>query len=148
MNTHPYLRAFLAGVFVPSLVLPCILVGFIIVRLALQVPVPIERGLIFPMALVPCLWALWNMLWLSSHDRTHLPLGVHGALLPILLAPAGALLGSHVGVFQLASAEVVWFQTWHIPYALVACGLLAAFAAYYLVWKYIVGFVNHTLGIA
>ena len=44
MNPHPYLRAFLAGVFVPTLVLPLILAVFIVVRLVLQLPVPIERG--------------------------------------------------------------------------------------------------------
>jgi len=32
MNTHPYLRAFLAGIFVPTLVLPVMLVGFITLR--------------------------------------------------------------------------------------------------------------------
>ena len=63
MNPHPYLRAFLAGVFVPTLVLPLLLTGFIVVRLVLQFPVPIERGIIFPMALVPSLWGIWNMLW-------------------------------------------------------------------------------------
>ena len=52
MNTHPYLRAFLAGTLVPTLVLPLFLAAFIVVRLVLQVPVPIERGLIFPMAVV------------------------------------------------------------------------------------------------
>ena len=58
MNPHPYLRAYLAGVFVPTLILPIMLTGFIVLRLVLQVPVPIERGLMFPMALVPALWGL------------------------------------------------------------------------------------------
>jgi len=53
MNTHPYLRAYLAGVFVPTLVLPLILIGFITVRLMYQAPVPVEQMLIFPMAAVP-----------------------------------------------------------------------------------------------
>ncbi len=53
MNPHPYLRAYLAGVFVPTLILPLMLTAFIVLRLVLQVPFPIERGLIFPMALVP-----------------------------------------------------------------------------------------------
>jgi len=71
MNTHPYLRAYLAGVFVPTLVLPMMLAGFITVRLVLALPIPIERFVVFPMALVPTLWGLWNMLWLGSHPRTH-----------------------------------------------------------------------------
>lgn len=148
MNHHPYLRAFLAGVFVPTLVLPLLLTMFIIVRLVLQVPVPIERGIIFPMALVPSLFGLWNMLWLASHVRTHLPIGLHGALLPILVAPAGAVIGSAAGVLALHSSSLTWFQAVEVPYALVACGFCAALVAYYLVWKYIVGFVNHTLEIA
>ena len=53
MNTHPYLRAYMAGIFVPTLVLPLLLTVFIVVRLVLQVPVPIEQAMIFPMAVVP-----------------------------------------------------------------------------------------------
>ena len=47
MNSHPYLRAFLAGAFVPTLILPMLLLGFEILQLALQVPFPFERGLVF-----------------------------------------------------------------------------------------------------
>ena len=65
MNTHPYLRAYLAGIFVPTLVLPLILAGFITVRLVLALPIPIERFIIFPMAVVPSLFGLWNMLYLG-----------------------------------------------------------------------------------
>lgn len=148
MTVHPYLRAFLAGVFVPTLVLPVILTMFIIVRLVLQFPVPIERGMVFPMALVPCIFGLWNMLWLKSHAATHLPLGVHGALLPVLMAPVGALVAWLSGVFVLEASGITWFEVMHVPYVLVALGFCAALAGYYLVWKYIVGFVNRTLEIA
>lgn len=148
MNTHPYLRAFLAGVFVPSLALPLILVVFIIVRLVLHVAVPIERGIIFPMALVPLLWALWNMAWLGSNGRTHLSIGVHGALLPLLLLPSGAVLATSLGILQLGGSGVRWFQSCFVPYAAIAPVFLAALAFYYLAWKYVVGFVNRTLGIA
>jgi hypothetical protein len=148
MNTHPYLRAFLAGVFVPTLILPVILTLFVVVRLVLEFSVPIERGIIFPMALVPALWGLWNMLWQRSRMITHLPLGVHGALFPLILAPIGALVASRSGVLALGATGVMWFQVWHIPYALIGCGFCAGLAAYYLMWKYVVGFVNRTLGIA
>lgn len=148
MNPHPYLRAFLAGVFVPTVVLPLLFALFLIVRFGMQVPVPIERGLVFPLGVAPCLFGLWNMLWLGSHWKTHLPIGVHGALLPLLLAPMGALVGSAAGVFALEAGGAVWFQTWQIPYALIACGFAAALAGYYLVWKYVIGFVNRTLGLA
>jgi hypothetical protein len=148
MNSHPYLRAYLAGVFVPTLVLPLLLTVFIIVRIVLQVPVPIEQAMIFPMAVVPLLFGLWNMLWLGSHHSTHLPIGLHGALLPLVIMPAGALTASCLGVLVIGSPGVTWFQACEIPYALIAPGLLVALAVYYLVWKYIVGFLNSVLEIA
>jgi len=148
MNTHPYLRAFLAGAFVPTLLLPVMLTGFIVSRLVFEVPFPIERGLVFPMALVPCLWAIWNMLWLGSHERTHLPVGLHGTLLPLLLMPAGATLATCLGILTIGTHGVTWFQNLYVPYAWIAPLFLAALAGYYLAWKYIVGYVNRVLGIA
>jgi hypothetical protein len=148
MNTHPYLRAYLAGVFVPTLVLPLLLAVFIVVRLVLQVPVPIERGMIFPMAIVPTLFGLWNMLWLCSHERTHLSIGLHGPLLPIFMMPLGATTASCLGVLELGTSGVTWFHACQVPYALIAPVFLAVLAVYYLVWKYIVGFLNRVLGIA
>ena len=148
MNPHPYLRAYLAGVFVTTLILPVMLTAFIVVRLVLQVPVPIERGLIFPMALVPAGWGLWNMLWLVSHERTHLAVGVHGAILPFLLLPIGATFAHCYGILEFGAASVTWFNACSIPYALIAVVFCCGVAVYYLVWKYIVGFLNRTLGIA
>jgi hypothetical protein len=147
MKPHPYLRAFLAGAFVPTLLLPLLLTGFIVVRLALQFPFPIERGLVFPMALVPSLWALWNMLWVGSHPRTHLSIGVHGALLPFFLLPGGALVATHLGILALGSEGVTWFHSVYVPYSLIAPVFAAALVGYYLAWKYVVGFLNRTLGI-
>lgn len=148
MKSHPYLRAFLAGTFVPTLLLPLMLTGFIVLRLVLQEPFPIERGLVFPMALVPALWGLWSMLWLWSHPHTHLPLGVHGALLPFLLLPAGALMAHCLGILTFGPGSVTWFHAITVPYPLIASIFIAVLAAYYLVWKYIVGFVNRVLEIA
>ena len=148
MNPHPYLRAYLAGIFVPTLLLPLMLLAFLIVRLGLQAPFPIERGLVFPLALISVLWGLWNMLWLASHRRTDLSIGVHGLLLPFLLLPAGVLTARCLGLLTLGVAHVTWFQSIRISYALVMVCFLFALAGYYLVWKYIVGFVNRVLGIA
>jgi hypothetical protein len=147
MNSHPYLRAYLAGIFVPTLVLPLLLI-FVVMRLVFQVPVPIEQALIFPMAVVPLLWGLWNMLWLWSAPRTHAPVGLHGAVLPLLLMPLGATLATCLGVLTIGAHGVTWFQICHVPYTLIAPMFLAAVAGYYLVWKYIVGFANRVLGIA
>ena len=148
MNIQPYLRAYLAGVFVTTLFLPLMLTAFIVVRLVFQLPVPIERGLIFPMALVPAVWGLWNVLWLASHARTHFNVGVHGALLPFLLLPCGAVAARCLGVLQLGATSATWFQSVPLPYALIAAGFCFGVAAYYLVWKYVVGFLNRELGIA
>jgi hypothetical protein len=148
MKSHPYLRAFLAGILVPTLVLPLLLVVFIILRLGMKISFPIERGLVFPMALVPALWGVWSMLWQVTRERTHLPLGLHGALLPLLMVPMGGLIATHVGVLALAATSVTWFNAITVPYALIAVFLVAAMVAYYLAWKYVVGFVNQVLGIA
>jgi hypothetical protein len=148
MNTHPYLRSYLAGIFVPTLVLPLLLTVFIVARLVLEVSVPIERFMIFPMAMVPSLFGLWNMLWLCSHPRTHLPIGLHGAILPFLGAPVGALVASFLGILTIDAHGVTWFQACFVPYWLITPIFLAAVAGYYLVWKYIVGFLNRVLGIA
>ncbi|HXS75384.1 MAG TPA: hypothetical protein VN753_04345 [Terracidiphilus sp.] len=148
MNTHPYLRAFMAGTLVPTLVLPLLLVAFLVLRVGLQVTFPIERGLIFPMALVPAIWGLWNILWELTRDRTHLPVGVHGAFLPLLLVPAGAVIATQGGVLTLGANSITWFNAVTVPYALIAVFLAVGMTAYYLAWKYVVGFVNRLLGIA
>ena len=148
MQTHPYVRAYLAGVFIPTFVLPVLLIAFLVVRMGMQVTVPLERGLVFPMAMVPLLWGLWNMLWLASHPWTRLPLGVHGAVLPFLLLPVGASLASCLGILALGPSGVTWFQSLYVPYVWIAPCFLAALAGYYLAWKYVVGFANRVLGIA
>jgi hypothetical protein len=88
------------------------------------------------------------MLWLGSHPGTHLSIGVHGAALPLLLMPAGALTAHGFGVLALGSHGATWFNACEIPYTLIAPCFLAALVGYYLVWKYIVGFLNRVLGIA
>ena len=148
MNTHPYLRAYLSGIFVPTLILPVILTVFIVIRLVMHLPVPIERAIVFPMALVPLLWGLWNMLWLASHVRTHLPIEFHGMLLPVLLVPVGALAASCLGILTVAGHGVTWFHVCEVPFTYIAPAFLCGLIGYYLVWKYVVGFVNRVLGIA
>jgi len=148
MNTHPYLRAFLSGILVPTLIMPLFLTAFIVLRLGLQISVPIERGIVFPMGLVPIIWGLWNMLWQGSHSGTHLSVGLHGTFLPFLLLPLGTLVATHAGVLRLGATHAIWFSSIEIPYGLIALCFAAALAGYYLVWKYIVGFVNRVLGIA
>jgi len=148
MNTHPYLRAYMAGIVVPTIVLLFLLTGFVIARYVCQVPIPIERAIIFPMGIVPSLFGVWNMfhLWLGPHR--HLPIGFHGAILPFLLVPSGYLLGRTLGILTLGPEGLVYFQVLTVPYAFFAVGFGFGLIAYYLVWKYLIGFFNQMLGIA
>jgi hypothetical protein len=148
MNPHPYLRSFLAGIFIPVLFLPVMLTGFILARLVFQFPFPIERGLVFPMAVVPALWGLWNMLWMGTRTRSGISLGLHGVVLPLLLLPAGALTAGCLGVLQLQSGSALWFATVAVPYALIVPCFLAVLVVYYFLWKYVVGWLNQLLGVA
>jgi hypothetical protein len=136
MNQHPYLRAYMAGIVVPTLVVLLGVAVFSIARYAYNFPVPIERLMIFPMTVVPNLWGIWNILFLATHSRTHLSIGAHGALLPLLLGPLGLLL-----------MQALQFQIPGFFSALPVLGLVAL-AVYYLVWKYVVNFLNGVLGIA
>jgi hypothetical protein len=137
MNKHTYLRAYMAGIVTPTIFFLVIATVFYMWRYVYDVPVPIERVLIFPMAVVPNLWGLWNVLFIASHERTHLSIGVHGALLPFVLGPLGILL-THALDFPA------------VPYAgrIFPIAAPIALIAYYLVWKYLVSFFNGVLAIA
>jgi len=148
MNSHPYLRAYMAGITVPSIMLLVVLTGFVMARYTFQMPIPIERAIIFPMALVPNLFGLWNMFYLWLKPRPHLPIGFHGAILPFILAPSGFLIATCSGLLAATSSGLVWFHEIVVPYGFLAAGFSLALIAYYLVWKYLVGFFNEVLGIA
>ncbi|MGO9229100.1 MAG: hypothetical protein ACLPXM_00805 [Terriglobales bacterium] len=135
MTTHPYLRAYMAGIAVPSVFMLVIFAGFCLLRFGYRVEVPLERAVVFPLALVPNMWGAWNMLYLATHRR--LPLGIHGAILPAIVFPvalivAHAVVGPFPGFFTTVMSLAV-------PVVLII---------YYLVWKYIVSFLNRMLGIA
>jgi hypothetical protein len=123
----------MAGVVLPSLFLLVVLVGFIVARLIFEVPIPIERMIVFPMAVVPNLWGLWNVLYIAVGKR-RVPLGAWGALLPILLIPGGFALQEFVGASLFTPIE-----------ALIAFPIIAA--VYYLIWKHLVGFFNEVVGV-
>lgn len=148
MNTHPYLRAYMAGITVPTVVLLIALSSFLTARYVFQIPIPIERVIIFPMALVPNIFGLWNIFYLWLRPRRHLPIGLHGAILPFLLAPLGFLLATCLGFLTTSSTGLLWFGQIRVPYSFLAIGFCFALVAYYLVWKYLVSFLNEVLGIA
>ena len=144
MRPRPYLRAYMAGIVVPTLMLLVIMSIDAYHVFYLEVPSqfifglpsrPLERTILFPMAVVPNLWGVWNMLWVATKARTQLLLGVHGSLLPILMVPAGIVLGRALELFHV-----------QMGYALLA--IPVGMAAYYLAWKFLVGFLNQEMGIA
>jgi hypothetical protein len=137
MNQHTYLRAYMAGIVVPTIFLLVVATGFCIGRYVVNMPVPIERVIVFPMAVVPNLWGLWNMLFIALHSRTRLSVGLHGAVLPLLLGPLGFLM-TRILDFPIPQHVVGAFPI-AAPLALVV---------YYLAWKYLVGFLNGVMGIA
>jgi hypothetical protein len=148
MNTHPYLRAYMAGIVVPTMLLLVALTAFLIARYTFQVPIPIERVIVFPMALVPNLFGVWNMFYLWLRPRRHLPIGFHGAILPFILVPAGLSIGACSGFLAVTAGGFVWFQHIAVPYTVAATGFGLGLIVYSLVWKYLVGFFNEVLGIA
>ncbi len=119
MNKHPFLRAYLAGICVPTIFLLVVATGFTL------------------MAVVPNVWGLWNIFFAAFHERLHLSLGLHGAFLPILLAPLG-MIAAGLLKFSIPSFASHVFP-FAAPFALII---------YYLAWKYLVGSLNAELGIA
>lgn len=148
MNNHTYLRAYLAGVLFPTLVFPVLITLLLVAQLVTPESIPVERIVIFPLAFAPACWGLWNVLWVALRKFSRVPLGVHGAILPFLLMPLATVLARCLGVIRLGSHSVTWFQAYEVPYGVIACGFAFALVMYYLVWKYIIGFVNRVLGVA
>ncbi len=134
MNRYPYLRAYMAGVTLPSAALLIAMTVFVVARYGYRVEIPIERAIIFPMAVVPNAWGAWNIIYLALHPRRW-PIGLHGAILPLLLIPAGLWLARRFGISFVTPSLAATF----LPLGL---------AFYYLAWKYPVRFFNQILGIA
>jgi hypothetical protein len=148
MNNHPYLRAYMAGISVPTPLLLVALTLFSIARFIYNVPIPVERVIIFPMAIVPNLFGVWNVLHLASRAHTRLPLGIHGAILPFIMAPSGFLLGRSLGFLKVTGYGFTYFDVVEIHYVHVALGFTVVLVVYYLIWKYLIGFFNQVAGIA
>ena len=144
MRPHPFIRAYMAGVTVPTLFLLALLAVYAYFRFYFEVPnqfviplpgPPLERAIVFPMAVVPNMWGAWNMLYLVLRSRVRMSLGVHGALLPIILIPFGIVLARQFDVFTIQPQ----FALPMFPVGMTV---------YYLAWKYLVGFLNAEVGIA
>jgi hypothetical protein len=144
MRPRPYLRAYMAGIVVPTVFLLWIMMVYGLTSYYLEVPSqfvfalparPLARALVFPMALVPNIWGVWNVLYAAIRSRVGWSLAVHGALLPLVLIPGGVILTRALDVFTIQ-------MRFALP--VVPIGM----AVYYLAWKYLVGFLNEEMGIA
>jgi hypothetical protein len=137
MKRHSYLRADMAGTIVPTIFLLFIMTGYCILRYVYNFPVAVERIIVFPMAVVPNLWGLWNMLFVVLRSRSPLPIGIHGAILPILLGPLGFML---TRILDFPVRDFVWRE--------FLVGAVIALIVYYLAWKYVVAFLNRVVEVA
>lgn len=127
MRSHAYLRAYVAGLAVPSVVV--FIVGIVVMAFFGSIPAQVERAMIFPMAINPAIWGLWNVLYILLPGPWRLPIAWHGAILAVILVPIGV---------AVARALSISFVT--------VCGAALVTAptiiAYYVIWKYIVRFLN------
>lgn len=130
---HPYLRAYMSGIALPTMVMPLVVTVLTLVRPGGHA-FHVEELLIFPIGLVPNAWGLWNVLYVWLRRRVEIPVGLYGAALVLLLAPAAFGL-------QVALGKMLWTP------ALVAAGLPVMLSGYYLVWKYVVARFNDILGV-
>jgi hypothetical protein len=134
MNQHPNLRAYMAGITIPTALLFVGMIAFTLARYAWNIPVPIERVVVFPMAVVPNAWGLWNILYTSKLARRRFPIGAWGALLPFLLVP-----------LAYAGARLINFPIPHFIRAGAPIFFPLSVVIYYLFWKFAVARLNAIL---
>lgn len=132
---HRYLRAYVAGATVPTMM---VLVGiciFALARYGFSWDRPIEKVIIFPMALLPNAWGFWNMLHVALGAGRRLTLGWHGVALALILFAAGYRLQQNLGM-MIWPQEILWY------------GLPIAVILYYLLWQKAVGALNRLFNVA
>ncbi len=137
MNRHLYLRAYMAGITIPTILLLFIMTMFVVARYVYNISVPIERIVVFPMAIVPNLWGLWNILYVFLRSHRRLPIGFHGAVL------AFVQLCLVFGITSLLNFEIPVLVATAFP-----IGFPIVVVVFYLVWKHLVSFFNALLGVA
>lgn len=126
----------MAGITIPTILLIFIMIVFTITRYVYGNSIAIEKIVVFPMAIVPNLWGLWNILYVYLRRYRYMPIGFHGAVLAvvqILLA---------FGIAKLVSFEIPGLMASVFPF-----GLPIIVIVFYLVWKHLVAFFNAVLGI-
>lgn len=130
---HPYFRAYLAGIALPTMVVPIVIAGLAIVHPTGH-PFRIEEVVIFPIGLIPNAWGLWNMLYVRLSSHRAISAGMFGAALVLVVAPLAYGL-------QYGLGKMLWTPS------LFAVGLPMALAGYYLAWKLAVARFNDLLGV-
>jgi|SRR5579863_2062570 len=133
MNRHLYLRAYMAGIAVPTVFFLIAMFAFTLANYR-DASVPIDRVIVFPMVLIPNFWGAWNVLyaWLNRHRQ--IPIGLHGAALVVLIVPIGFGVAKLLGFVFVAHDLLI--------------GPAVALIVYYLLWKYVVSFLNRVVDIA
>ena len=136
MNQRPYVRAYMAGIAVPTAFFLIATTAYTLFRLVYHFPVAVERFIVFPLTVVPNAWGFWNVVFIFWRQRLQMSIGFHGALLPFLLVPLGIVF------ISLPNVAIPSFAVHLFP---VAAPL--ALILYYLAWKYLVAFLNRVIGL-
>ena len=126
----------MAGITIPTMMLIFIMIVFTLARYIFDVSVSIEKIIVFPMAIVPNLWGIWNILYVYLRRYRYLSIGFHGALLALVIIPLA------FGITRLTGFEIPWLLASAFPFAMPIL-----VSVYYLVWKHLVAFFNAVLGI-
>ena len=79
----------MAGITIPTAFLLVIVTAFVIVHRFHQEPLPIDRMLVFLMAIALDLWGVWNIVYVAVRRRRSWPPGLHGLLLSVLAGSLG-----------------------------------------------------------
>lgn len=127
-----YIKAFIAGLVLPSVLTP------IILEIAIKSGRPQALSLFF-IHLLPIIWGIWNMLYFLvfksfSHNR--------GARLML----TGAVLGFGLAVYGVFGLDVPTLLA--LPAYMHYVPLVAAPIVYALLWRWGVGPINNLLEIA
>jgi hypothetical protein len=129
---HQYVRAYLAGIALPTLVV-CV-AGSMAVIFFDRLEPSIQRALLLPIATNPVLWGFWNVVWVALPPRSRFQIGWHGAILGVLLIGIGVLLAARLHVSEVTPQRA-------------GMALIPTALTYYLLWRYGVSFLNALVGL-
>jgi hypothetical protein len=132
-GSRSYLLAYMAGLTIPAVLLIGAMFAYVWLRLIWDLPMPLERVIAFPMAIIPNAWGLWNMIYIASHLDRRVPIGWYGAMLPVVLMPIG---------WRLARTADV-----ETPPVMFGCAVVVVAALYYVLWRYAVAALNRLVGV-